>query len=276
MTAFTYAETLLEVKDVSLAFGTTQVLRNVNVEVKNILREGHTQGQVVGFLGPSGVGKTQFFRILAGLNKPTSGTVLVGADKKPVEAGMVGVVAQHYPLFGHRTVWGNLLVAGEQAGLGKEEASEKALKLLQRFKLEDKADRYATEVSGGQRQRIAIAQQLMADSQFLLMDEPFSGLDPLMKDEACRLICEVAAMDELLTIIVVTHDIEAAVQVADMIWLMGRDRDAAGAVVPGAYIKEQVNLAEMGVAWRQDHWPSAVRDARDNLTNALHKKFEKL
>lgn len=84
------------------------------------------------------------------------------------------------------------------------------------------------------------------------MDEPFSGLDPLMKDECCHLVSEVAAMNEFTTIIVVTHDIGSAIQVADTLWLMGRGRDAEGNVIPGAYIKDTVDLMARGLAWRPD------------------------
>ncbi len=265
-----YHETLLSVEGVSLSFGENRVLRDVNVSVKNIRRPGVTQGQVVGFLGPSGVGKTQFFRILAGLSKPDSGTVLLAEERIPVAPGMMGVVAQNYPLFEHRTVWGNLLLAGQMAGLSPGDAESKAAGLLDRFQLRDRAGYYAAEISGGQRQRIAIAQQLMSGSQFLLMDEPFSGLDPVMKDEACRLIGEVSLSDENITIIIVTHDIAAAVKVADTIWLMGRDRDGDGLLVPGAYIKEQIDLINLGIAWQNNleslpQFQKCVNDIRDKF-----------
>ncbi len=268
-----YQETLLSVEGVSQAFGDTQVLRDINIAIKNIHRPGLTQGQVVGFLGPSGVGKTQLFRILAGLSKPDSGSVLVTADRKPVKAGMMGVVAQHYPLFEHRTVWGNLVLAGQISGLWTKDAETKAASLLERFKLTDRAGYYAAEISGGQRQRIAIIQQLMCDPKFLLMDEPFSGLDPVMRDEACALISEVAATDEHLTIIVVTHDIAAAVKVSDTIWLMGRDRDDSGQIIPGAYIKEQINLIDLGIAWQYNH---ETLPEFQKCVNDIRVKFNKL
>ena len=255
MSTFSYEQTLLELHNVCLSYdGRTMVLRDVNAEIKNIHRDGLTQGQVVGFLGPSGCGKTSLFRLLSGLQKPTAGKILAmeGDKQVPVHVGMVGVVAQHYPLFAHRTVWGNLMLAGKLGGLTEEQSAEKANGLLKRFKLDDKGSSYASEVSGGQRQRIAIIQQLMLNKTFLLMDEPFSGLDPVMKDETCRLITEVAATNELLTIIIVTHDIASAVQTSDHLWLMGRDRGSDGAFIPGAYIKEQISLADRGLAWHPE------------------------
>jgi polar amino acid transport system ATP-binding protein/sulfate transport system ATP-binding protein len=250
---YSLAETLMDIRGVSLTLGGRLILKDVTASIKNIVRPPpHTQGQVVGFLGPSGIGKTQLFRILAGLNKPTTGEVLVTENLVPVQAGMVGVVAQHYPLFGHRTVFGNLMLAGRLAGLDRSAANERASKLLARFGLDDRAEAWPAELSGGQRQRVAIMQQLMGSDHFLLMDEPFSGLDPIMKDEACKLITEVAAMHELTTIIVVTHDIGSAIQVSDTLWLMGRDRDAEGKAIPGARIKATHDLIGRGLAWRED------------------------
>ena len=95
--------------------------------------------------------------------------------------------------------------------------------LLKEFELEDKFNLYPAQLSGGQRQRCAIIQQILCSEHFLLMDEPFSGLDLLMLEKTCELITKVADMDDLNTIIVVTHDVTAACSVADHLWLMGRD-----------------------------------------------------
>ena len=100
-----YTDTLLKVDHISLSYDDKVILRDVNAEIRNIVRDDCTQGQVVGFLGPSGIGKTQLFRIIAGLNQPTSGQVLVNSTLTPVKAGMVGVVAQNYPLFENRTIF---------------------------------------------------------------------------------------------------------------------------------------------------------------------------
>jgi NitT/TauT family transport system ATP-binding protein len=248
--AYEHKGTLLKVENVSVAKSGVPILRDVNLEIRDIVRPDKTVGQVVGLLGPSGIGKTTLFRVLAGLDAPDTGKVLIGEEQKPVARGRVGVVAQHYPLFAHRTVLGNLMVAGKQAGLSGEQAREKAQGFLKRFGLEDKAKHYPPQLSGGQRQRVAIAQQFMCSENLLLLDEPFSGLDPMAVDRVSELLNEVACMHELNTIIVVTHDIGAALEVADTIWLMGRDRDPQGNIIPGARIQESYNLIERGLAWR--------------------------
>src|SRR5689334_18046146 len=101
-----YGATLLKVTGVNKTLGKERILRDLDLEIKDIHREGVTQGQVVGLLGPSGIGKTTLFRLLAGLDMPDTGSIVV--EDRPVQRGMVGVVAQNYPLFEHRTVFGNL------------------------------------------------------------------------------------------------------------------------------------------------------------------------
>lgn len=248
-TSYTLGKTLLKIDDVSLEYDGRPILKNVNAEVRDIIVPGRVQGQVVGFLGPSGCGKTSLFRIIAGLNKPTSGCVTANGTDVPVRAGEVGVVSQSYPLFEHRTVMGNLLLAAMQKEKNSSDARDKVMSYLKEFELEDKFNLYPAQLSGGQRQRCAIIQQILCSDHFLLMDEPFSGLDLLMLEKTCELITKIANLDELNTIIVVTHDVTAACSVADHLWLMGRDSDAAGNKVPGSRIIKEYNLIERDLCW---------------------------
>jgi polar amino acid transport system ATP-binding protein/sulfate transport system ATP-binding protein len=246
-----YRNTLLKATNVSLTLGKNVILRDLNLEIRDVYRPGYVTGQIVGLLGPSGIGKTRLFRILSGIDRPDTGEILIGEKCEPVQRGMVGVVAQNYPLFEHRTVAGNLELAARASGIRKSAAAEKATFYLKRFCLEDRADLYPCQLSGGQRQRVAIAQQFLCSEHFVLMDEPFSGLDLIAVEQVCKMIVEVANSDEMNTVIVVTHDIAAAVTVADMLWLLGRDRDEQGRIIPGAKIKKTYNLAEMGLTWRE-------------------------
>jgi len=242
---------LLHASYVCLSFDGIPILHNINLTIRDIIRPGAIQGQIVALLGPSGIGKTQLFKILAGMRKPTSGTVLVTEQLIPVRAGMVGVVAQTYPLFKNRTVLSNLMIAAQLRGHAKADAKAKALEALALYGLTEKAGMYPRQLSGGQRQRVAIAQQILSSEHFLLMDEPFSGLDPVMKDRACDAILKMSQLDELNTVIVVTHDIASAVTIADTVWLMGRVRQADGTVM-GATIIKEYDLIERGLAWHPD------------------------
>lgn len=237
-------DTLLTVDNVGLSFGDKVVLRGVNAKVLDT----PGRGQVVGFLGPSGIGKTQLFRIIAGLMKPTAGRVTLNGFDRAVIPGEVGVVAQSYPLFSHRTVYSNLMLAAKMKR-DSAPAKDRVLAFLEEFELTSHANLYPAQLSGGQRQRVAIIQQVLCSDHFILMDEPFSGLDMVMLEKTCALIQKVANMDELNTIIVVTHDITSAASVADHIWLMGRERDVDGKAIPGAKIVQTYDLIKEGLTW---------------------------
>lgn len=238
---------LLTVRDVSLTLGGNHILRDVDADVVDWV--GH--GQVVGLLGPSGIGKTQFLRILAGLQSPNKGTVLLGEKQEPTSRGKIGVVTQDYRVFMDRTVLGNLVVAGRQAGLSRAASRDKALDLLERFGLGDRARFWPGQLSGGGRQRLAILQQAMCSEHFIIMDEPFSGLDPIATEKVCKLINEYADADELNTVIVISHDITATVTVADTLWLMGCERNPEGKIIPGARIRKVHDLIDLGLAWHE-------------------------
>ena len=261
--AFERKDVLLDVQGVSIARGGVPVLRDVNAQIRDVVRPGMKQGQIVGLLGPSGVGKTTLFKILAGLLKPDAGTVKIGAQGRPAEPGLVGVVAQNYILFEHRSVLGNLTIAARQAGM----------RYLERFGLAEHADKYPTQLSGGQRQRVAIAQQLLCSEHYLVMDEPFSGLDVIQQENVQKLVQEVSAGDEESTVIIVTHDVSAAVAVADTIWLMGRERDEKGNVIPGARIVEEIDLIAHDLCWQPD-----IRQRPEylKLVNEIKDRFHTL
>lgn len=244
--SYSRAECLLDVSNLSLAYGEKLILRDVTAQIHNIVRPNMEQGQVVALLGPSGVGKTQLFRCIAGLQRPSAGLVSrpnLSADN--VRAGDVGVVFQNYPLLKHRTVLSNLRLAASRHGINDARIDE----LLTRFNLLDKKQRYPHELSGGQRQRIAIIQQMLCNTHFILMDEPFSGLDVKMKHEVCRFIQEVAEVDELNTTIFTTHDVETACMIADTVWVMGFEKDGNGLNIPGSKIIQSFDLIERGLAW---------------------------
>ncbi|MSP56706.1 MAG: ABC transporter ATP-binding protein [Myxococcales bacterium] len=265
-------EVLFSVREVSQKLGGAQILDRVSFDVHDRTRAGQTTGQIIGILGPSGVGKTRLIRIIAALDAPDSGSV-VGIQGAPIEPGQVGVVFQDYPLLRHRTVRSNLEVAGIANGLSRAAAQGRAKKLLDLFRLGDRGSYYPAQLSGGQRQRVAIAQQIVCPKRLLLMDEPFSGLDPSALEEVMHLVVEVANMDELNTIGIVTHDIRAAMAVSDTLFMLGRDRTPDGKWLPGARIQETYDLVERGLAWRDD---VMELPAFSSLEKEIRQKFKQL
>lgn len=256
---FKRAERLLTIDNVNLQYGKKVILRDINLHIDNIVRENLQQGQCVALLGPSGIGKTQLFRCIAGLQRPTEGAVRIKDETTPVATGVVGVVQQSYPLLAHRTIQGNLeLVTNDKQRINE---------LLNHFDLQQHSSKYPIQLSGGQRQRIAIIQQMLASKHFLLMDEPFSGLDVVAKDRVCGLIKEVNTIDEHNTTIFTTHDLESAVAIADTIWIMGREPGKEGAT-----IVKTIDLIARGIAWEKDveahpqFWPT-VKELKEIFKN---------
>ncbi|SHI43894.1 sulfate transport system ATP-binding protein [Hymenobacter daecheongensis DSM 21074] len=253
MTPYSYKEPVLTLEGVSMSYNGELILRDIEAQVLDVVRPGMSQGQVVGFYGRSGIGKSVLCRIMAGLLMPSRGTVRVGAGQQAVVPGAVGFVQQRYPLFDHRTLFDNLLVAARRKH-APDAARQQVETYLERFCLTPHRQKYPAHLSGGQRQRAAIAQQLLCSDHLILLDEPFSGLDVAMIDEVKKIIVEVTTMDELNTVIIVSHDIVTTTALADRLWLLGYERDAAGQLLPGATINKehQYNLAEMGLAWHEN------------------------
>jgi ABC-type nitrate/sulfonate/bicarbonate transport system ATPase subunit len=239
---------------VSMSFGSEVILRDLNVQVLDVIRPGMSQGQVVGIYGRSGIGKSVLCRLLAGLANPSTGTVRVGEAQQPVHPGAVGYVQQRYPLFNHLTLLDNLLLAARRKH-APAEAQARTTDYLARFGLAAHARKFPAHLSGGQRQRAAIAQQLLCSDHLILLDEPFSGLDVAMIDEVKKIIVEVTTMDELNTVLIVSHDIATTTALADRLWLLAPERDpTTGQFLPGATIspRHQYNLAQLGLAWHPD------------------------
>ena len=209
---------MIEVKNLQKKFGKLNVLNGITETIK--------KGEKIVIIGPSGSGKSTFLRCLNLLEKPTSGSILFEGieltdpktDIDTVRRKM-GMVFQHFNLFPHLTVLQNIMLAPVTQKLAtKEETRAKALSLLKRIGLEDKADVYPSQISGGQKQRIAIVRSLAMEPDVMLFDEPTSALDPEMVGEVLSLMKELAA--EGMTMAVVTHEMNFAREVADKILFM--------------------------------------------------------
>ncbi len=210
----------MEVRSIHKRFGGFTALRDVSLAFPD--------GHLTALLGPSGCGKTTLLRIIAGLEAPDSGQVLLGgedASHADVRERQVGFVFQHYALFRHMTVFDNVAF-GLRMKPRRERLSEAAIRtkvmdLLQLVQLDWLADRRPAALSGGQRQRIALARALAVQPRVLLLDEPFGALDAKVRKELRRWLRKLH--DELhVTSIFVTHDQEEALEVADEIVIMNR------------------------------------------------------
>ena len=208
----------IHVEHLKKNFGSLEVLRDVSTDIY--------EGEVVVILGPSGSGKSTFLRCLNRLEEITGGTVIVdGHDLTDKKTDLnkvrenVGMVFQHFNLFNNLNVMGNMTLAPvELKKATKGEAKEKALHLLDRVGLSDKAEAYPAQLSGGQKQRVAIARALAMDPDIMLFDEPTSALDPEMVGEVLQVMKQLAA--EGMTMVVVTHEIGFAREVASRVIFM--------------------------------------------------------
>ena len=184
------------------------------------------KGDVTVIIGPSGSGKSTFLRCLNLLEIPTSGEVIFdGTDitkaKKNIDEHRrkMGMVFQHFNLFPHKTVLQNMTLAPMKVRkMSKEQAEAKALQLLKRVGLEDRANAYPIQLSGGQKQRVAIVRALMMEPEVMLFDEPTSALDPEMVGEVLEVIRELA--ESGMTMVIVTHEMGFAREVAKRVVFM--------------------------------------------------------
>jgi ABC-type nitrate/sulfonate/bicarbonate transport system ATPase subunit len=229
------------------------ILKDVSLEEKDIHREGHNAtGQTIAFIGRSGRGKSTLFKALTGLLKPTSGKVLITDGNpnipnsaKEVAEGDVGFVDQKYTLFRHKTLTEILHYAMRKINKTKQEKDAIIDSYLADWGLAEHKDKYPCELSGGQRQRTAILEQMLTSKHFIVLDEPFSGLDVGNIEKVKASFERILSDDELNTIIFSTHDIKLAVELADSIYIIGHPEPTADY----STIIKHYDLKQMGLAW---------------------------
>jgi len=214
------ADVLIEVRDLEKHYneGSIHALDGVTTDIK--------RGEVVVVIGPSGSGKSTFLRCLNLLELPTGGTITVdGVDITDKHADVnahrqkMGMVFQHFNLFNNLNVLRNMTLAPMKLKkVSKEDAEAKALELLSRVGLEDRAEAFPAQLSGGQKQRVAIVRALCMDPEVMLFDEPTSALDPEMVGEVLDVMKQLA--EEGMTMVTVTHEMGFAREVADRVIFM--------------------------------------------------------
>lgn len=203
---------MLELRNISKGFGNKKILSNFNVTIR--------EKEILAIVGPSGGGKTTLLRMLAGLETIDSGEIYYNGNLVPLDElekrPLLGFVFQDFQLFPHLSVLDNLTLSPvKMMGMSKDEAEEKARKLLLRLGLAEHEDVFPYSLSGGQKQRVALARAMMIDPEIIGYDEPTSALDPALRLEVEKLILQNRELG--MTQIVVTHDLQFAENIADQL-----------------------------------------------------------
>jgi polar amino acid transport system ATP-binding protein len=248
-------DTILYVDKLCVGYDGKQILKDVNIIEKNIVREGHTStGQVIAFIGRSGRGKSTLFKALTGLLKPTSGQVFItdlktqdANDAKEISEGDMGFVDQKYTLFRHKTVEDICRYAMRKVNNSKAEKEDIITKYLEDWGLAEHRKKYSCELSGGQRQRTAIIEQILSSKHFMILDEPFSGLDVGNIEKVKVAFDRIKDDNEYNTIIFSTHDIKLAIELADSIYIIGFPEG----VTDYSTVVKHYDLKAMGLAWTE-------------------------
>ena len=208
------AEVLIKVEHLHKQFKNQEVLHDISVEIH--------KGDVISIIGPSGSGKSTFLRCLNALESPTKGDIffegqsVLRSKNVDVLRQKMGMVFQQFNLFPHMSILDNLTLGPRKLlKKSKEEAEEKAMALLKRVGLEDKAGQFPLQLSGGQQQRVAIVRALAMEPDVMLFDEPTSALDPEMVGEVLQVMRDLA--EEKMTMVVVTHEMGFAREVSNRV-----------------------------------------------------------
>ena len=253
-------DTILYIDNVELGYGEGSkykcVLKDINLIEKDVVREGHVTGQVIAIVGRAGRGKSTLFKALTGLVKPRVGQVLIteldtpdGTDAKVVSEGDVGFVDQKYTLFRHKTVEQIFNYALRKSKMSKEEKKLTIDRYIGEWGLEPHRNKYKNELSGGQKQRTAIIEQILSSGHFMVLDEPFSGLDVGNIRDVKRAFDLIKKDHELNTIIYSTHELRLAAELADSVYVVGFPT-INGVKQEYATIVKHFDLKAMGLAWQ--------------------------
>ena len=211
--------TMIKVEHLKKSFGKKEVLKDISANVE--------KGKVISIIGPSGSGKSTFLRCLNVLETPTSGKIIfdgqdlthISEKELNILREKMGMVFQSFNLFPNMNVIENVKLAPMKVkGVSEEEAEKRALELLDKVGLKDRAKQYPSSLSGGQQQRVAIARALAMDPEVMLFDEPTSALDPEMVGEVLKTMQDLA--DSGMTMVIVTHEMGFAREVSDEVWFM--------------------------------------------------------
>lgn len=255
---FQFKETLLYVENLSVVYDDKVIIKDICLIEKDVVRAAkENTGQVIAIVGRSGRGKSTFFKALTGLVHPNSGKVLIKDfskneenSAKPVQEGDIGFVDQKYTLFRHKTVRQTLQFALRKSAISPSDKEKKIKEYAHKWGLEACLDKYPNELSGGQRQRTAIIEQLFSSDKFIVLDEPFSGLDVGNIEEVKKSFEMLSDESDFNTVIFSTHDIKLAIELAQVIYVIGHPT-VNGEVKDYGTIIAKHDLRELGLAWNE-------------------------
>jgi len=239
------ADPILWFDNVTLGYGDYTVLKNLNFIEYDLVSDEEITGQSICFVGRSGRGKSTLFKALSGLMEPMEGKIVldINGEHRKVKEGDVGFVDQKYTLFRHKTIMGILLYAMRKLNVdNKKEIIEQS---LHDWNLFEHKDKYPVELSGGQRQRVAILEKLLSSNHYIIMDEPISGLDVVAVNNVKTNFRKVLTTHEKNTIIFSTHDIDFAVEMADIVHVIGHGEDKSFSTIISSYNLINGNLIDL-------------------------------
>ena len=241
---YTEVEPVLTIENLSFSYDKKLILRNINFQLKDVHTSDKQRGQILGICGKSGSGKSTLFKLIAGLIKQSEGNLLIGAKQVAPNLKNLSIIQQNYPLMPHRTVLGNLKLISNDM--------DKINNYLDLLMIAEHKDKYPNQLSGGQKQRTAIAQAMLTEKEMLLMDEPFSGLDPVSIEKVTRGVRAITDLRDENTTIIISHDYVSLAALADTIILIGKEKDTQGNEIEGSVIRRVDDLKKMGLAWQED------------------------
>ena len=206
----------LEAKELSKIIKKSKIIHNVSLKV--------TSGEVVGLLGPNGAGKSTSFYMICGITDVTTGKVLLD-DRDITNLSLstraklgIGYLPQESSIFKDLTVEDNLIIAGKAIGLDREKIDDRIKKLLTLFNIEPIRKRYGVQLSGGERRRVEIARALVGEPKFLLLDEPFAGVDPISVEDIQGIIKQLVKLN--MGILITDHNVRETLGICDMAFVM--------------------------------------------------------
>lgn len=247
---YTYNEPVFSLENVSAGYDGNIILKDLNLTEYDLNVDNHTVGQTIAFIGRSGRGKSTLFKLITGLMKPISGNVRInkdGGSLVDVIEGDVSMVDQKYTLFRHKTVNEILKFSLRKNELSDKDKQSSLDALLKDWGLFSQKDQYPNQLSGGQKQRVAILSKMLTNKRYMVFDEPLSGIDVVIAKTVKDSIRRFKGQDDLNTLIFSTHDLNFAVEIADVIYVIGHEKpeDTHSTII------YKINLLERGLLGKE-------------------------